>query len=99
MDKSSKSDVITLLFYLFIRQMGGLADCFRHIQRNDLVLKGDIDGWRGFIQSELADILCLVRKTCKLFGLDYGETEKMGETRDAEKSREYLARHPGEFWI
>lgn len=99
MDKNNKSDVTTLIFYLLIRQMGGLADCFRHIQRDDSILRGDIIGWRGIIQSELSDTLCLVRKACDLFDLDYGETEIMGETRDAEKKREYLARHPEEFWI
>lgn len=99
MDNQDKNKVLTLLFYLFIRQMGGLADCFRHILKDGLFITGELQGWRGFVQSELADLLALVRKTCDLFELDYKETEIMGQKRDAEKSQEYLKRHPGGFWV
>ncbi len=32
---TAKDDKLTLIFYLFIRQMGALADCLRHIQEGE----------------------------------------------------------------
>ncbi len=99
MDKHNKDDSLTLLFYLFIRQMAGLADCFRRVQRDHLFATGKLQGWRDYIQTELGDIIMLIERTCTLFDLDYEETRTMGRKRDAEKSKEYLKRHPEEFWV
>ena len=91
--------MLTLLFYLYIRQMGALADCFRHVQKQSLLHTGELQGWKGYIQSELADTVELTEKTCRLFGLDFEETKALGAMRDREKSEEYLRRHPDDFWV
>ena len=99
MKSTNKNDIAALLFYLFIRQMGGLADCFRHVQIENALDSGELQGWKGHIQTELGDTLVLVEKTCVIFGLDLDETRQIGITRDIEKAEEYLIRHPDNYWV
>lgn len=91
MDKYSK---LVLLFFLLIRQMGGIADCLRKMPEDTSEA-----GWRAYIQSELSDILTLTRRCCELLELDYKEVEALGLQRDAEKKAEYLKRHPSAWWV
>jgi len=101
-DPITKDDKLTLLFYLFIRQMGGIADCLRHIQSTKQGAEysnEEINGWIAHAQTELADTSMLVRKMCSTLGINYDTTVTMGIVRDIEKKDEYLQRHPGAHWI
>jgi len=98
----SKDDKLTLLFYLFVRQMGGLADCLRHIQggkQNTECDYAEYKAWVAYAKSELADVGNLVRKACDVLDLKYDEVISLGTLRDEEKKKEYLRRHPNATWM
>lgn len=98
----SDDDKLTLLFYLLNRQTGAIADCPRHIQ-GDKQSAGysndETKAWITYAQTELADILAIVRKFCTVLGIDYDATVVMGFVRDLEKGKEYSKRHLGAVWI
>lgn len=101
-DPITRDDKLTLLYYLFIRQMGAIADCLRHIQgdkQGAMYSDEEINGWIAHTQTELADTSVLVRRMCNVLGVDYDSTVIMGIARDVEKRDEYLRRHPGAHWV
>lgn len=101
-DPITRDDKLTLLFYLFIRQMGAIADCLRHIQGDKQGAEysvEEVNGWIVYTQTELADTSMIIRRMCNTLGIDYDATVVMGVTRDAEKREGYLKRHPEARWI
>ena len=90
----NKYNKLVLLFFLFVRQTGSIADCLRKMPE-DTTDKG----WIAYIMTELADIAILVKRTCEVLDIDYDEIVKLGFERDAEKKEEYIKRHPGAVWI
>ena len=101
-DPITRDDKLTLLYYLFIRQMGAIADCLRHIQggkQGAMYSDEEINGWIAYTQTELADVSILVRRMCNVLDIDYDSTVVMGIARDEEKRKEYLRRHPERIWV
>ena len=95
-------DKSVLLFYLFIRQMSGIADCLRHLQsKRQGVEYSDTERrtYTAYLKTELADNIQLTKRMCSAFNLDYSEVEILGKQRDIEKREEYLERHPGAEWV
>ena len=86
-----------LLLLLLTRQVGAIADCIRHLGRADT--NKELLGWRGHMETELADIDSLNRKFCNLLDLDRERVRVLGTVRDTEKKKEYLQRHPGHRWV
>ncbi len=98
----TRDDKLTLLFYLFIRQMGDIADCLRHLQSPKQGVhysEEEDNSWVEYIRTELADTLKLVQRTCTVLGIDYDSTVVMGTVRDTEKKKEYMKRHPEAHWV
>ena len=56
-------------------------------------------GYRAYAQTELADVICQVKKICEDLELSYEETEKMSDERDKEKGMGFLKKYPNEPWI
>lgn len=83
-------------------RMTKLSDCFFHIMRLDFKPKEEREelfiGYRIYVQSELADVICLVKKICGILGLSYIETENLGDIRNREKRVQFLKRYPNEPW-
>ncbi len=102
MTMMTDDDKAILLYLLFIRQMGGIADCLRHLQsqrQGVIYSKEEQAGWIAHMKTELADTVQLVQRTGLIFGLHFDELVVLGSARDAEKRKEYLERHPGAEWI
>ena len=99
--KPTRDDKLTLLFYLFNRQMGAIADCLRHIQseKQGTEYTDEMNGWLAHIRTELAATSAINRKMCGVLGINYDSTVLLGTIRDSEKMREYLERHPGAYWV
>jgi len=99
---TERDEALALHYMLLTRQMTRLADCFQHIFR--LSTREDDDGklfkgYRAYAQSELADVIYQAKKLCEILGIDFEETEKLGDLRDKEKKEEFLKKYPNEHWI
>ena len=85
------------------RQMTKLSDCFSHVIRLDFKPEKErrelLIGYRAYIQSELADAICFIKKICSILEISYAETENLGDKREKEKRKEFLKRYPDEPWI
>lgn len=99
---TERDELLALHYMLLTRQMTRLSDCLLHIIR--LHTQGDDDGklfkgYRGYAQTELADVIHHVKKFCEILGISFDETVHMAYERDKEKREEFLRKHPGEYWI
>jgi len=94
---------LALYYMLLTRQLTKLSDCFFHIIRLDFKPeeeRGELFiGYRIYVQSELADVIRLVKSICLILGISYIETENLGDKREKEKKEEFLKRYPNEPWM
>ena len=94
---------LALYYMLLTRQLTKLSNCFFHIMRLDFKPEKEREelfiGYRNYVQSELADAICLIKKICEILGISYIETENLGDKREKEKREEFLKRYPNEPWI
>lgn len=88
-----QKDQLVLLHLLVARQSSGLADCIRHI------LKDEWDGWVEYATTEIADLFVIAERLCEVLELDPDEVRKLGFERDEEKREAHLRRHPGALWV
>ncbi len=95
--KESRTEDLTVLLLLLIRQISGLADCQRHIITDD-VSDEEFEGYRAFMKTELADVTNLVRRACLVLDLDVVQVTELGWQRDEEKRVSWLRRHPKGRW-
>ena len=56
-------------------------------------------GYRAYAQTELADVICQVKKICEDLGLSYEKVDALEDVRDKEKEEEFLKKYPNEPWI
>ena len=99
---TERDEALALHYMLLTRQMTRLADCLQHIFR--LHTREDDDGklfkgYKAYAQSELADVICEVKRLCKTLGISFEKTEEMGDVRYEEKKQEFLKKYPDEHWI
>ena len=99
---TERDEKLVLHYMMLTRQITRLTDCFLHIFR--LHTRGDetgnlFKGYRAYVQTELGDAICCIKEICETLGLDFKETEIMGDTRYKEKQEEFLKRHPNDHWI
>lgn len=103
MIKSDFHERLALYYMLLTRQMTKLSDCFFHMIRLDFKPEEErkelFIGYRAYVQSELADVIRLVKNICFILGISYIETESMGNKRDKEKREEFIKKYPNEPWV
>lgn len=103
MIRSDFHERLALYYMLLTRQLTKLSDCFFHIMRVDFKPEKERNelyiGYRIYIQSELADIIRLVKNICSILRISYIETEEIGDKRDREKKEEFIRKYPNEPWV
>jgi NTP pyrophosphatase (non-canonical NTP hydrolase) len=98
-------EMVMLHYLMLTRQITSLADCLLHIIRLYTRAKDRAEyqilfnGYRGYAQTELADVICQVKRICEILGLSFEETCKMGDRRYSEKMEEFKKRYPEDEWI
>jgi len=104
--KTERDEQLVVHYMMLTRQMTRLSDCFMHIIRLPTQESGthgrlnlDFIGYRAYAKTELADIICQIKKLCKILELNFNMTLIMGLKRDEEKKAEYLKKHPNDEWI
>lgn len=93
-----------LAHLLLVRQVSGLADCFRIILKDGLFectpeAGEKLKGYTEYIKTELGDAEVIIQKICNMFGIDSQSAKVLGWERDLEKRKSYLERHPGNVWF
>lgn len=91
---TQQRDDAILLFLLFNRQTGTIADCVRHI-----AFYHEWEGYADYMKTELADLSFLIKRMCHVMEFDYEEVAQLGTDRDEEKKRLYLELHPRARWV
>jgi hypothetical protein len=99
---TERDEKLALHYFMLTRQVTGLTDSFLHIFR--LHSRGDetgnlFKGYKAYAQTELGDAIHHIKEICETLGLDFKETEIMGDARYKEKQEEFLMRHPNDHWI
>ena len=94
---------LMLHYMLLTRQMTKLSDCLLHIIRLDFRATGEekkslFNGYRAYARTELADVICQVKKICEDLGLSYEKVDALEDVRDKEKEEEFLKKYPNIIW-
>lgn len=104
--KTDRDEALLVHYVMLTRQITRLADCLFHIVRLATQESGkhgsanlDYLGYRAYAKTELADVLCQVRKLCDVLSLNFNEILNLGIERDKEKKETYLKDHPKDEWV
>lgn len=97
---------LMLHYMMLTRQITSLSDSLLHIirlhtrtQNDQEKYKGLFRGYSAYAQTELADVVCQVKKICNLLQLSFEETAELGDAREDEKMKEFKKKYPTDKWI